>query len=350
MYNFEQVGLQNLVVHHVGNKLKDEGVKMSSTCIDIEEDFIRNLLLQYFLSSFKEEQFFRFDLELEEGENKVFSSAKNIFADPEKFYEESIALADLLYENSTHQMIKSGEFYMVYFQDCVVDGEFADGIGIFKSENKDTYLKVYQKNRNFEIGYDAGININKLDKGCLILNTEEEDGFKVCVIDTVTKTSEVANFWKKDFLHLKEKEDSYYHTHHYLNMCKGFVDNVLEEDEAMPRTEKIDVLNNTVNYFKEKELFDQSEFEENVMKEPQIIDAFNKYKDLYYEENELQAGMGEFDISEGAIKKNQKYFKSVLKLDKNFHVYVHGNRDMIEKGFDSSRGLNYYKLFYSKES
>ena len=39
----------------------------------------------------------------------------------------------------------------------------------------------------------------------------------------------------------------------------------------------------------------------------------------------------------------------MLKLDKNFHVYVHGKRDYIEKGFDSQKGMNFYKLFYENE-
>lgn len=43
-------------------------------------------------------------------------------------------------------------------------------------------------------------------------------------------------------------------------------------------------------------------------------------------------------------------FKSVLKLDKNFSVYIHGNRDYIEQGYDEERGKNYYKLYYENET
>jgi len=40
----------------------------------------------------------------------------------------------------------------------------------------------------------------------------------------------------------------------------------------------------------------------------------------------------------------------VIKLDKNFHIYVHGNRDLIEKGFDEAKGKNYYKMYFEQES
>jgi hypothetical protein len=57
-----------------------------------------------------------------------------------------------------------------------------------------------------------------------------------------------------------------------------------------------------------------------------------------------------FEISAHAVKRQAKIFKSVLKLDKNFHIYIHGNREMIEKGFDEAVGKHYYKLFFDSES
>jgi hypothetical protein len=50
-----------------------------------------------------------------------------------------------------------------------------------------------------------------------------------------------------------------------------------------------------------------------------------------------------------AVKKQQRIYKSVLKLDKNFHIYIHGNTDLIEKGVDMD-GRKYYKIYYQEES
>ena len=49
-----------------------------------------------------------------------------------------------------------------------------------------------------------------------------------------------------------------------------------------------------------------------------------------------------------AVKKQARVFKSVLKLDKNFHIYIHGNRDLIEQGTDE-RGRKYYNIYYEEE-
>ncbi|MEZ4893945.1 MAG: hypothetical protein R2778_13135 [Saprospiraceae bacterium] len=49
------------------------------------------------------------------------------------------------------------------------------------------------------------------------------------------------------------------------------------------------------------------------------------------------------------MRKEFKVFKSVLKLDKNFHIYVHGRRDLIERGFDEQKGKKFYKVYYENE-
>jgi hypothetical protein len=53
-------------------------------------------------------------------------------------------------------------------------------------------------------------------------------------------------------------------------------------------------------------------------------------------------------VSPKAVKKSQKYFKSVLKLDKNFHIYIHGDHSMIERGTEPD-GRKYYKVYYEEE-
>lgn len=79
-----------------------------------------------------------------------------------------------------------------------------------------------------------------------------------------------------------------------------------------------------------------------------IIDDFRNYKKEYSEKNDVPIA-DEFSIHQQAVKKNAKVYKSILKLDKNFHIYIHGNRDMIDKGYDEERGLHFYKCFYRTE-
>ena len=58
----------------------------------------------------------------------------------------------------------------------------------------------------------------------------------------------------------------------------------------------------------------------------------------------------EFDINSEAVKKMKRVFKSVIKLDKNFHIYVHGNRNNIKKGYDEENNMSFYQLFFKEES
>jgi len=49
-----------------------------------------------------------------------------------------------------------------------------DAIGIFKSETKQDFLRISTGANGFDIKIEEGINLNKIDKACLIYNTEEE--------------------------------------------------------------------------------------------------------------------------------------------------------------------------------
>jgi hypothetical protein len=56
----------------------------------------------------------------------------------------------------------------------------------------------------------------------------------------------------------------------------------------------------------------------------------------------------EFPISEAAVKKSQKHFKSIIKLDKNFHIYIHGDKSKIKQDQDETG--KFYKVYFEKES
>ena len=40
--------------------------------------------------------------------------------------------------------------------------------------------------------------------------------------------------------------------------------------------------------------------------------------------------------------------KSVIKLDKNFHIYVHGGEGLIRKGYDPETGMAFYQLYFTR--
>ena len=343
MINFSESELTRLSIHQVGNKSNEEGVIIAEQEVAINA-MIAGLLTSYFTKPFKTREFYHFSHETDLRFNEVYAYVKSIFHDPASMHLQSIKLARHLYEQSDHPMIKSGELYVAHFENCLLEEEQIEVVGIFKSEQKETYLKVYPEGKSFTVNRDDGININKLDKGCLIFKDTEESGYKVLLVDNTNK--EDAQYWKDKFLHVKPREDTFYHTKNYLQMCRSFA------TEAFPEADRIDqvsLVQESARFFHEEELFDKVRFEEKVLQEPEIIEAFENYKESYQQQHDIQI-FDEFDINPEAVKKLKRVFKSVIKLDKNFHIYVHGNRTFIRKGFDEESKLNFYQLFFKEET
>ncbi|HEY8914801.1 MAG TPA: nucleoid-associated protein [Chitinophaga sp.] len=341
--------LAHLAIHKVGNSSQDEPLICSQAPLALQDETIGQLLLNYFIQPFTNSaEYFRFFHEADLQLNEVFQYCKRIFADQESFYEQSVNIAKHLYKHSTHPKIKGGELYITYFNKCLTDGEEVPAIGIFKSENRDTYLKVFLSNDNYEVNYEDGININKLDKGCLVFNTEEGEGYKVSIIDSISKQNE-AVYWKDSFLQVQRREDSYHQTETMVNMCKLFIQDKLPAEYEMSRVDQVDLLNKSAAYFKEKEQFQVDDFAQEVLGHPDAIASFKEYRD-HFQQEFRQEIPDEFDISAPAVKKQQKVFKSVLKLDRNFHIYIHGDRELIERGYDEATNMHYYKLMFENES
>ncbi len=332
-----------MALHFVGNKQADDGVLCSKSLLDTNDE-MRNILHEYFLQVFLAEEQFHFIHENELKFNEVYSIVSDIFDDPESLYINSVKLAKHLYEKSDHPKIKAGEFYVVHFTDCTIAGEHCDAVGLFKSENKDTFLRVWTSMDGLDLTSEQGINTKKLDKGCLIYNVERENGYLVTIVDNTNRSD--AHFWTDEFLHVFQKANEYFHTNTVLSLTKNFVTKELPQQFEVSKADQADLLNRSVAFFKEKETFDMDEFVNEVIEQPAVIESFHKFKDNYAQREDIEIA-DSFEINGAAVKKQARAFKSVIKLDKNFHIYIHGDRDLIEQGEDE-RG-KFYKVYYNKE-
>ncbi|MBK7028000.1 MAG: nucleoid-associated protein [Bacteroidales bacterium] len=343
---FENCEIDSAVVHHIGYKPTDDGIIFSKSSLHLNGN-THNNLLTYFLSSFRFEEYFNLyhdsDLKL----NEVYSFVTQIFNDPDSLYDQSVHIAKHLYEQSNHPKIKVGELFVVYFRGCQIGRETVDAVGLFKAETKDTFLKVLPGSDGFVIESELGFNINKLDKGCLIFNSEAEKGYLVSIVDSVSRSTD-AQYWVDQFLHLKPRNDEYYQTKNVLNLCKSFVINKMPEEYEVSKADQVEMLNKSVKFFKESEEFDMDDFASEVLSDPGMINSFKSYKSTFEEEKDLQI-TDNFSISEAALKKQSRVFKSIIKLDKNFHIYIHGDKQNIVKGFDQESGLHFYQLFFKEE-
>ncbi len=347
MLDYSSCKLKKVSVHHTGNITNGEALHLSKSPVELNDDKLETLLQQFFLFPFTNPEFYAFTFTNEDVTlNPVYNFAADMFDNARKFHSGTINIAKHLYELSTHPQIKSGDLFVAYFSDIAIENELTDAIGIFKSENRQEFLKPSHGDE-FNIEYDDGISVEKLDKGCLIFNDNREGGFRICIVDKANKSTE-ARFWKEDFLMLKAYADDYHQTKNFLNIAKNYVSKQFAEEFEVTKTDQIDLLNKSVEYFKNNESFDKKKFEKEVFQDAGVIKSFRQYDETFREENNLDIE-DVFEISTQAVKKQAKIFKSVLKLDKNFHIYIHGDKNLIENGVDE-QGRKFYKIYYKEEN
>ena len=348
MLSITDIQLRQLATHFIGNKASGNELHLSKEPVDTDSAALKSILLQYFLTPFQEVASYHFwhpaDLKL----NEVQHFVSAIFTDPDTFMLQSCNLARHLYDVTDHPNIKEGELHVAYFTGCPVDGKITDAIGIYKTESKDTFLRLSETKTSFTFHPEEGINPAKMDKGCLIFNVQQAEGYRVHVIDKTNKGSE-AQFWKDIFLKVRASADEYHTTEDFMKLTKDFILEQIPAEFEVGRVDQIDFLNKSVDYFKKNEQFSKADFEQEVFRQPELIESFRTYGEQFQNDYETRLDDG-FDISGAAVKKQARVFKSVLKLDKNFHVYVHGDRDLIQKGYDEATGMNFYKIFFEEES
>lgn len=348
MLDFINCNIEKLIVHQVGNKTNSEALRLSDELLNLHDQHLKDLLIQYFLHPLSKSELQRFTFSNKDFKlNPIYQFATSIFEETGDFKSISVDVAKHLYDISTHPNIKKGDLFFATFKDILIEDEMADAIGIFKSENRDSFLKLLENANNFKLNYDEGIGIDKLDKGCLIFNTEKDHGYKVCVVDKSNKEKE-AQFWKEQFLNITPLENDYHYTKEFLNATKNYVSHQLAEDFEVSSVDKIDLLNRSVDYFKGNEQFEKEDFEQVVLQDDNLIKSFRSFNNEFQRGHDLDI-KDSFEISNEAIKKQARFLKSVLKLDKNFHVYIHGDRSQIEQGTEAD-GRKYYKLYYKEEN
>ena len=340
----EYLSIKKLILHITGNKLNQDNIILSTDIIEINPDMEKNLI-SYFLTPFDSEEFYQFHHESDLALNEVYTYVSKIFDNEKQLYEQSVNLAKHLYDQSSHPKIKGGEFYTVYFEDCILDGETLDAVGLFKSENKDTFLKILQENGNFNLQTEKGINIKKLDKGCLIFNKERESGYIVAIVDNAGKGVE-ARYWLNDFLHVRRRKDEYTNTQNFMTLAKNFVTQELPKELGASKADQIDLLNKSLDFFKDKDTCNIDNFTNEVMVEPDIIEKFHYYKQRCEDETGVSID-DNFPVSEVARKKQQRSFKRVIQLDKKIKIVIDGNSQNIEQGTDKKG--KFYKVYYNEE-
>lgn len=336
--------IKSVVVHKVVSKSSTSANKFSDEEISLTDD-LKEILAEFFFSSLKSENLFTFDTGEREEEDSILTLIDHQMEAEEDFLETSRKIAQRLHDSSTHPKVKDGDLYVVLFENCYVNDKVVKAIGLFKSEVKETYLNIVENDGHFSIQKSEGFSINKLDKGCLICQHEVEKGYLLSIFDNTSK-ARGANYWIDDFLCARVRRDSRFHTQNTMNNVREFITKELPRKKEVSKQEQIDVINKTVDYMKEKQQFDRNEYARAVLPDE---DTAQEFREFLSTKNDGLDDWDQFPISEETVKKSSRFMKKVIKLDKDFSIYVHGSTNFMRKGYDQEKCLNYYQIYFTEE-
>jgi len=301
-------------------------------------------LLKYFLSPFKKlEETYQFNSP-ENDTNTMFNLSKSFFSTKDNFLEISQRISRHLYDQSKHQNIKSGDVFVVHFSELLYGEEMVEAIGVFKCERKNEFMQVNDVDGELLLNFQNGVNLGKLDKGVLLLNVEQEDGFRVLSIDNNYYDT---SYWLLDFLDVVHVQDDFFHTSNYLDMVDNFTKEVLAP--KMDKAEQIQFMNDSVDYFAKHETFNFDEFATEIAPEPEVIAELRNYRNDFAL-NDVEA----FSIAPAAINNAKRKIKNNIKLDNGVSIKMNftnpdESKDIVERGFDEDKGMYFYKVYFNEE-
>jgi len=350
MIDYALLNLEGLALHQVGNKHTGANNFVSNALLELEDENTRILLMDYFMQPFVDQtEILQFIHDADISYNEIYGYCKSVFNEPEQLFEMSKNILNHLYLQSNHPHIKVGEVFVAYFSELVFEDEITDAIGIFKAERKDSFFQFVHQNENLALQTTEGVSPGKLDKGCLIINTEEELGYRVLAIDNNRYDAE---YWKKHFLNIDFAEHHSLQTKKAVQFCKDFSNKIVKKEDG--RKEQISFLQQSVDYLEQNDKLDWNAFADTIFDDDHQKERFHAHKETYEDQKNFEFPE-EFKVSVPVLNVQKKKIKSQINLDTNIQIKLNFNNPeslerFIEKGFDNERNMSYYKVYFNKET
>lgn len=349
MINLFNTQIETLSIHRVGNKSRNEALFLSENPFRTQDELMP-LLKEFFLKSFreKEENYYQFAHAVDLEYNDMFNFASEIFTNPNQLHEVSKKITKHLFEQSNHPHIKNGEVYVAYLTNLNIDNQIVDAVGVFKSEVVSDFLQFEEKGSLLEMQLQQGISLNKLDKGCLIFNYKKEEGYKILTVDSNRYD---ARYWLEHFLSVDAFHDENFITKKYLKFCQDFAKDVIFPAED--KKEEVMFMNRSMNYFAKNDAFEETNFLNEVIDNPDLIPEFKNYKVDRGEKYSIE-DITQFPIANAAVSDARKKIKSVIHLDTNIQIKLdfinpESADKFVEKGWDEEKQMYYYLVYFNKE-
>lgn len=338
--NFIDASLCHLMIHGIGNKCLEESLVLSSQEVKMNE-MTTSKLLDNLLKKIPHEASWHYVHDIDLSYNEMFSFSQKVFENQDAFVSMSKNMAKHLFNQGISKNIRSGIVYMAYLQGIFVDDKEVDAIGIFKSEKSDTFLKVNYDGGIYHLSSEKGMGC--IDKGCLIMNIESENGYLISLFNSKKKSD--VKYWNEDFLGIRLINDNNYKTNRVVELCGTFI----TKNETIAKRDKANMIDKVLSAM----TLGETSFEEItnvVFEEENIRQQFSEYRQKQANLDEVKLDSVFVPNVEKVGKELKKYRnKSKLMLDDDFEILIKGGEENIVKGYDQDKGLAYYKLYFREE-
>lgn len=182
-----------LIVHRVGNRIREEGTRLSGDAIDAGPDVDAILVDHYLRGTLDGGELYAFTHESTLDLNEVRRFAMGALADEGTFAEASRAIARHLYSKSTHPGVAGGDLFTVLFE---LQGGPHDGVrvlGLFKTEVTERFLVVDDAATDLSIAGLSGIDPRHLQKAALVFGHDD-------TVVAVERGKSRTRYWLENFL------------------------------------------------------------------------------------------------------------------------------------------------------
>lgn len=320
----------------VGNKTRGEGLSAATMLADIEDS--RDFLIKLIEKSFTMDDLKRFSYIESVELNPVYQFVSKVFDDHDSFLKQSVNIATFLYDQSLHPNIRSGELY-VLLVDCEYKKQEVEAIAILKSEKKDPFLATDNDGKGITVRTIYGTGLKGLDKGCLVLNLERENGYVVGTVDIINNGAD-AQYWTDSFLHVSDCDDDYHQTVKLMDMCTGYVKQLKEQSDV----DSALAAKKTAALLSAGEAIQVEDLADMLCQNEEQKHAFESYRQTFEEEYGQFAD--EVNVVAKAASRKPVSRMNVMRLGKDFEVKVLNPNAEIEAGVDAESGMKWYRLWF----
>lgn len=246
-----------------------------------------------------------------------------------------------LQSTSAAHNVKDGDIFVACVSDIIINNSYYDGFGIFKVEHKNDFIETFiDEHGNMQFAVKSGFLSNRIDKGCLIVMTEN---MPQCYI--IDKSKDYKS-WQQDFLRIIPQPNAYTQSREAMQVFQSFVNEKLSSETKISKDERIKLINQFSDVLKKSESIRLTDAVMETCEDERIMSMFSEYCQAYEKRENVNLS-GDIPIDVKTITTPKKI--RTIKLDDTAEICLLKTGTFIERGFDKQRGMNYYRLFFSKE-